>query len=244
MRHFLICILILTSINIFSQNRDYSIDTIQLKSDILKENRQIIIYKPNSIEKSNSVKYLYLLDGENSRDLYQELSDKHKELIKDMIVIGIVNNDRRRDMLYINGAGNFLSFITTELIPCIEKDYQTKTRILHGHSFGGSFTIYSMINKPKFFDCFIATSPTPIMDLVSKESYQRIDSSINNKLFFYFSYGSKDMKQVQKWSKKLKEIITGMKFENFDWRFKILEGKSHDNSETDALIDGLKEFIK
>jgi hypothetical protein len=52
------------------------------------------------------------------------------------------------------------------------------------------------------------------------------------------------MKQVQKWSKKLKENLTEMKFENLDWRFKILEGKDHSNSEIDALQNGLKEFIK
>jgi hypothetical protein len=215
-----------------------------MKSEILKENRSVIIYKPNSTEKGDSIKYLYLLDGENSNDLYQELSIKLKESTTDLIVVGIINNDRRRDMLYVNGAGNFLSFITTELIPSIEKDYKAKTRILHGHSFCGSFTIYSMINKPELFDCFIATSPTPIMDLVSKENYERIDSSRNNKLFFYFSYGSKDLKQVQKWSKKLKENLTEMKFKNLDWRFKILEGKDHSNSEIDGLQEGLKDFVK
>jgi predicted alpha/beta superfamily hydrolase len=215
-----------------------------VKSEIEKENYGIIVYKPNSIIKSDSVKFLYLLDGEDSNDLYQALSDKLKESITDLIVIGIINNDRRRDMLYVNGAGNFLSFISSELIPSIEKDYKTKTRILHGHSFGGSFTLYSMINKPELFDCFIATSPTPIMDLVSKESYERIDSSRNSKLSFYFSYGLKDMKQVKKWSKKLKENLTEIKFEKLDWRFKILEGKDHSNSEIDALQDGLKEFIK
>jgi hypothetical protein len=41
-----------------------------------------------------------------------------------------------------------------------------------------------MINKPELFDCFIATSPTPIMGLVSKESYERIDSSRNSNVLF------------------------------------------------------------
>lgn len=244
MRHLIVWIFILTSINTFSQNRNYTIDTIQVKSEIIKENYGIIVYKPNIIKKSDSVKFLYLLDGEDSNDLYQALSNKLKESITDMIVVGIVNNDRRRDLLYVNGAGNFLSFVSSELIPSIEKGYKTKARILHGHSFGGSFTIYSMINKPELFDCFIATSPTPIMDLVSEESYEKIDSSRNKKLLFYFSYGSKDMKQVQKWSKKLRENLKGMKFENLDWRFKILEGKDHSNSKIDALLDGLIEFIK
>lgn len=244
MKHLLAWIPILISINTFSQNRNYSVDTVQMRSEILKENRSVIIYKPNSIGKTDSVRYLYLLDGENSDGLYQELRVKLKESISNLIVVGIINNDRRRDLLYINGAGNFLSFITSELVPSIEKEYKVKTRILHGHSFGGSFTIYSMINKPELFDCFIATSPTPIMGLISKEIYQGIDNKRTSKMLFYFSYGSKDMKQVQKWAKKLKENLTGMKFENLDWQFKVIEGKNHEESETDALIDGLNRFIK
>ncbi len=143
-------------------------------------------------------------------------------------------------MLYINGADKFLDFITSELIPEVEKDYKTTTRILNGHSFCGSFTVYALIHKPRHFDCYIASSPTPIMDLVKTEYYRQIDSTVNDKIKFCFSFGSKDMKQVRKWSLILKDNLDGMEFQNLDWRFKIFEGKNHYNSDLVALFWGVK----
>ena len=233
---------LLTSINIFAQNNTYSIDTVQIESSVLNEKRSAIVYKPINIEKVDTVKFLYLLDGEYSNYLYQQLEKQFGESISDMIVIGIINNERRRDMLYINEADKFLDYITAELIPTVEKDFNTEIRILNGHSFCGSFTIYSMLNKPEYFDCFIASSPTPIMDLISTDSYLQIDSLSKKKINFYFSYGSKDMKQVQKWSKKLKENLTEQEFVYFDWKFEIFEGKKHSDSDVIALFHGLENL--
>jgi predicted alpha/beta superfamily hydrolase len=128
------------------------------------------------------------------------------------------------------------------LIPVAEKDYKTSTRILYGHSFGGGFTVYSLINTPSSFNCFIASSPTPIMDLIKKENYQQIDSTIKRKVIFYFSYGSKELGQVSKWTEKLKDNLTEMRFNNLDWRFKIFEGKDHNDSDVVSLLNGLNDL--
>jgi enterochelin esterase-like enzyme len=232
----------LPSINIFPQDRNYTIDTIQVKSEILNENRSIIIYKPQNILQSDSVKFLYLLDGEYSNYRYQRLKEQFKDSFTNLIAVGIINTDRRRDLLYVNSADKFLDFIISELIPITEKDYKTNTRILYGHSFGGGFTVYSLINTPNNFNYFIASSPTPIMDLIKKENYQKIDSTSKRKVIFYFSYGSKDLGQVSKWSEKLKDNLTGMRFKNLDWRFKIFEGKDHNDSDVVALLNGLNDL--
>ncbi|MDX9696839.1 MAG: alpha/beta hydrolase-fold protein [Bacteroidales bacterium] len=239
MRQVFALILILSSINIFAQDNTYSVDTVNIESTVLNESRIAIVYKPFNVEQVDSVKFLYLLDGENSNNLYQQLDNQFGKSISDMIVVGIINHERRRDMLYINGADKFLEFLTTELKPIIEGNYKVKRRILNGHSFCGSFTIFSMLNKPEYFDSFIASSPTPIMDLINTDSYLQIDNLSKTKISFYFSYGSKDMKQVQKWSKKLKENLTGQEFEYFDWKFEILEGKTHNDSDNIALFHGL-----
>jgi predicted alpha/beta superfamily hydrolase len=229
---------------LFSQEKNYTIDTIQIKSEVLKENRNIIIFKPQGILNRDSVKFLYFIDGEFSNYWYHELQKRFGDSTSDVIAVGIINSDRRRDLLYVNGADKFLEFITTELIPEVEKDYKTKTRILYGHSFGGAFTIYSLINKPDFFNCYIAASPTPIMGLVKKEDYQRVDSLSKNKIVFYFGFGSKDMKQVRKWAQVLKDNLTGMEFKNFDWRFKVFKGKSHNSSGLPALFFGFNNLVK
>ena len=46
------------------------------------------------------------------------------------------------------GAAEFLSFIQTELIPTIERDYRVDpaNRVLAGHSFGGLFVLYVLFH--------------------------------------------------------------------------------------------------
>jgi predicted alpha/beta superfamily hydrolase len=242
MRQFLILIFLFSSIGIYSQDKNYTIDTIQVKSEILKENRSIIIYKSQNISKADSVKFIYLIDGEYSNYRFQRIKERFNDSISNIIAVGIVNTDRRRDLLYVKAADKFLDFFTSELIPAIEDDYKTKNRILFGHSFGGGFTVYAMINKPNYFNYYIASSPTPIMDLVKKENYLQIDSICEHKIVFYFSFGSKDMGQVIKWSEILNNNLTGLRFKNLDWQFKIFEGKDHNNSDIDALLNALNDF--
>ncbi len=69
MKQCTILFLLFTSISIFSQNRDYSIDTFNLKSEILQENRSVIIYKPLSISEYRSCK-IHLSSGRRKFELY------------------------------------------------------------------------------------------------------------------------------------------------------------------------------
>ena len=240
MRQVIVLIFLLSPVNLFSQDRNYTIDTIQVISDILQESRSIIIYKPLNISITDSVKFIYLIDGEYSNYRLQRINERFRDSILNIIAVGIVNTDRRRDLLYAKSADKFLDFITSELIPTVEKDYITKNRTLYGHSFGGGFTVYAMINKPYFFNCYIASSPTPIMDLIEKEYFLKIDSLSKKKIVFYFSFGSNDMTQVRKWSKKMEDNLSELGFNNFDWRFMIFEGKDHDNSDIPSLINGIR----
>jgi predicted alpha/beta superfamily hydrolase len=187
------------------------------------------------------------MDGEYGESRVQQMMDHFGDSLSNWIVVGIVNlstgqagTNRRRDLLYANGAAQFLDFITDELIPVVEKDYQIKKRILYGHSFGGSFAVFAMLRKPGYFDGYIASSPTPIMDLIQKESYLQMDSTSKNNISFYFSNGSRDMKQVRKWTQKLSDNLTGISFSKLDWQYRIFEGKDHYNSDVISLINGMR----
>ena len=60
------------------------------------------------------------------------------------------------------GAEKFLEFITTELIPFVESNYQVSPtdRYLGGYSYGGLFTLYTMFSKPGLFVKYFAGSPS------------------------------------------------------------------------------------
>lgn len=60
------------------------------------------------------------------------------------------------------GAGKFLTFIQTELIPVIEANYRanSKDRILAGHSVGGLFALYALFQEPRLFTGYVAADPS------------------------------------------------------------------------------------
>lgn len=60
------------------------------------------------------------------------------------------------------GAGKFLQFIKTELIPMIDARYRTDPtdRALGGHSLGGLFTTYALLNEPTVFKRYWIGSPS------------------------------------------------------------------------------------
>ena len=94
----------------------------------------------------------------------------------EMVLIGISNaKNRTRDLTTSkitsrrgmpyneeNGeAENFLKFIETELIPYVERTYPvTNYRTLIGHSYGGLFTIFTLINKPELFANYVSIDPS------------------------------------------------------------------------------------
>lgn len=59
------------------------------------------------------------------------------------------------------GAAEFLSFIQTDLIPTIEREYRADParRVLAGYSFGGLFVLYALFHQPHLFNGYIAGSP-------------------------------------------------------------------------------------
>ena len=139
----------------------------QLYSNLLKEQRSYRISLPKSYTdkkyKPASYPVLYLLDGEMAFEYYVSvvrfLSKGVYASIPEMIVIGIDNTDRTRDLtptkaskrspddaakiLFTNSGGgeNFIQFINTELIPAVDSAYRTNGyKIFAGHSFGGLYS--------------------------------------------------------------------------------------------------------
>ncbi|TYB77125.1 alpha/beta hydrolase-fold protein [Bizionia myxarmorum] len=151
-------------------------DSIQ--SSILDEKRDFWVHIPES-ENDSEVAFpvVYLLDGDKHFTsvvgIIQELSaTKGNTLMPKMIVVGILNTDRMRDLTpkhgnqkngpNTSGGGEaFLDFMKKELIPYIDQKYPTKPyRIYIGHSLGGLTVINTMLKKPELFNSYIALDPS------------------------------------------------------------------------------------
>ena len=150
-----------------------------LYSKILKEQREIYVQLPANYNATTNQKYpvLYILDGEM---LLPTVNNVHSfysgGFMPEMVIIGVSNsNNRMRDLttskvteMYDmpfeqeNGeAANFNEFMENELIPFIENKYPvTNFRTLIGHSYGGLFTIYTLLNHSHLFSNYLAIDPS------------------------------------------------------------------------------------
>jgi len=150
-----------------------------LYSNTLNEYREIYIQLPESYKPNSNQKYptAYILDGENLLPIANNVQNFYSGgFMPEMILVGISNaKNRTRDLTTSsikkmndspfnqeNGkADNFLKFIKKELIPYVESKYPvTNYRTLIGHSYGGLFTIYTLINKPELFANYLAIDPS------------------------------------------------------------------------------------
>ncbi len=159
---------------------------------------------------------LFILDAFNVRSTYgpsfydaaERIHQIPSDSIPALIVIGVVNSVRSRDMLPVTteihaeggGADKFLAFLWQELIPYIEQIFRTtKERILYGRSDSGLFTLYSLLEKPDTFASYIASSPTVgfCPSLIKRKTRQlfRYHPELDKTL--YFIYGENDIVWVK-----------------------------------------------
>ena len=234
MKNNIFIFILLISVNL--TGAEFKTDTISIYSEILSENRTILLFTPQDIKKSDSVSIIYLTDGEFSRYRFKQIDTIST---KKIVGVGIINTDRRRDLLPVNQANKFCDFIEKELYLTIEKKFIVKERILFGHSFAGAFTIYSMINRPAQFNKYIASSPTPIMNLIDPEFYKQLNDKLPYEIKLYVSYGSNDMKQVIKWGAKLIDNLTNIRIDKIQWTSEVFEGQNHNTSARFSIVNGL-----
>lgn len=161
-----------------------TIDTIHSK--ILNEKRTIWVYAPKSDPRSGfgKVTYpvVYLLDGDGHfssvTSMIRQLSEGFTSFFPQMIVVGILNTDRMRDLTPTHikgspdygdstifkttgGGDKFMSFMEKELMPYIDSAYSTAPyRMFIGHSLGGLMVIDALFHHKKLFNSYVAIDPS------------------------------------------------------------------------------------
>lgn len=158
-----------------------------INSKILNEKRQVWVYTPagGPAGLSAPVKYpvVYLLDGDGHFysvvGMIQQLSQVNgNTVVPEMIVVGITNTNRTRDLtpthvdgkpgafdssfLAPSGGGErFTDFIEKELMPYIDSTYSTLPyRTFIGHSLGGLMVMNTLVNRKDLFNAYIAIDPS------------------------------------------------------------------------------------
>jgi len=154
-------------------------NSFKIQSIQVNEERLINVWTPPSYEKGvDSFPVLYMADGGIKED-FPHIANTIDKLVKakripPIILIGIENTDRRRDLSgsskvakdeqycpLTDGASKFRSFIIEELIPEVDLKYRTTTKKgIIGESLSGLFVMETFLQKPDLFDFYIAMDPS------------------------------------------------------------------------------------
>ena len=149
----------------------------QIPSRSLAEARLINVYVPTGRE-ATALPVLYMPDGGIDEDFPHVVATVDSLIaagaIRPVIVVGIPNTERRRDLTgptrvasdsavapRVGGSAAFRSFIRHELIPEVERRYRTTPeRAIIGESFAGLFVLETFLHDPTLFQHYIALDPS------------------------------------------------------------------------------------
>jgi len=235
-----------------------------LKSKILQEDRPIIVSLPIGYNNSEgNYPVLYLLDGLGNMKHQVGTVELLTEsgIIPPMIIVAIESLDRSRDLTpskagqdVYGGTGNsgipqsggapeFLQFLEKELIPYVEANYRTHPyRILEGHSFGGLFSTYTLMEKPEIFDAFIIQAPALWWnkeEMTEKAKvFFKTHTSLNKAV--YLGIGGGDGWGMRQELIRYVDVVRQNKTKNFRWKHEEVGDEEHDDSRLLLNYYGLK----
>lgn len=260
MKQIILTFLTLLTTNCFCQK----IDTLSIKSQILDEQRKLIIYTPWEYDHSENQKFevIYVFDAQ-SREIFDMVhlttSFQNKQICP-MIVVGIISEDRNKDFLPVNkfkenskeltgqqgSADKFLNFISDELVLFIDTKYRIlPKKIAIGHSNGGTFITHCFIEKPDLFDVYIAIDPSFVKMQFDKRFQNFNPSQIKSDKFYYMCNSNY---KGDEWVKGRNSVISYLKSEQYQKRVKF-ESQDFSASDThwsvfqNGIINGLKSYF-
>lgn len=234
-----------------------------LKSKVLEEDRPIIISLPVGYHETD-VNYptLYLLDGLQNIKHVIATSEFLAEtgLISPLIIVGIQSIDRAKDLTpsqagegvyggagagipQSGGAPLFLKFLEEELIPYVDTTYRTHPyRILEGHSFGGLFSTFALMQQSNLFDAFIIQAPALWWNneemIETAKTFFKSNSSLNKTV--YFGIGGDDGWGMRQELRKYVEVVKGNTPNGFRWKHEEVGDEDHDQARLLLNYHGLR----
>ena len=236
--------------------------TSLLQSEVLGEDRRFIVNLPEGYHDSEEGQYpiIILLDGDahvkhaTASIHFLGASRNRNRLMPESIVVAISNVDRERDFVATKietarpnstgGGDKFLEFLSSELIPHIDKQYRTKPhRTLIGHSLGGLLTIHAYLKDDSIFDAYIAIDPSIWWEpsLIESKVAAMNSAAFNRKLFIATANTGEAKKERNKGRHDhIYAMLLQRGVESIQVGKKYYEEETHRSVPLIAIYDGLK----
>lgn len=226
-------------------------ESFTMESEALKETRRINVYTPPgySDEAKKAARYpvLYMPDGGVQEDFPHIATTLDAGIrageIKPMILVGIENTERRRDMTgpteveedrkiapRVGGSANFRRFISSELMPEVQRRYRTtdETAII-GESLAGLFILETFFLEPGLFDTAISLDPSLWWnnEELVKKAAERLKSQpgLRGTLYLAAAGGESNSPTVD----RLAEALRANAPAGLTWQYKPRPDLRHDN---------------
>jgi uncharacterized protein len=229
----------------------------KIHSTIMNEDRTLLIHLPRSYAKTKySYPVFYLLYGNHTTTYFAEAVSILDGLgtngrIPEMILVGITNTDRYRDLLPLKpdgtptGIDNFVRFFGEELFPFIDKNYRAKNyKVIIGPQAGANFGFHVLFTKPDLFDAFILNNPfrwTGGRDLMFQQAQSLFEKNKSLKKFLFITYEDSDelAREGIKYIEQFQKLVDKTNPNQFQLGLNFIEG----NDEFISPL-GLRKGIK
>lgn len=233
-----------------------------MDSAVLGEKRRITAYLPADYA-ATTQRYpiLYLLDGGAKEDFHHITGivqvSVANGLMDPIVVIGIENTERRRDMTAptenpedkkiaprVGGSARFRQFLKDELVPRIERDFRGNgERTLLGESLAGLFVVETFFEEPGLFHRYIAVSPSLWWNhgLLLKNAAERLITLPVQRKMLYLTVGGKD--DNTKETDALAEALRLAAPAGLAWYYEPLPDEAHATMLHAGALKALRKFF-
>lgn len=140
-------------------------------------------------------------------------------------------------------ADKFLSFVETELIPFVDKNYRTLPyRICSGHSMGALCVTHAFLSHTNMFNAYIALSPPLYWDdgLLLRTAEEKLAGKNLKYKQFYFGIGANEDPSTIGDAHDFAKILKLKASNELAWKLDYQENEDHGSGAINGLINGLR----
>jgi len=137
------------------------------------------------------------------------------------------------------GAAHFLTSLCVEIIPYVEKNYRVSSdRGLAGYSYGGLFTLYTLLHAPELFKRYFAGSPTMWEKLFEyEEQYASVHDDLAAKVFITEGGLESDLHEPLQ---RMVDRLRGREYPGLELQTYVFEGEGHSSAYAASVSKALR----
>jgi len=143
------------------------------------------------------------------------------------------------------GGPRFLAFLERQVIPFIDRTYRTDPgdRGLLGHSLGGSFALYALVERPALFQRVVAASPALFLDGDATTAAARVKlaAGLPGPVRLDLSAGDGEPLEVSinRSTRAFVAMLDALKPARLTYRFTAFPGENHNSVRLPSFPHGL-----